>query len=92
MFFGLNPDVYLCRGTPLLPAGCSLGTLRPEHAQLVSSCWEYGGNKMDARIRFMIEHLPSVCIFNERGEPVSWINTYLDGSAGIGKQTVPSQN
>ena len=65
-----------------LPEGYTINFLKPEHAELVSSCWKFDGTKSaDAHLRYMIEHLPNICTYNERGEPVSWNTIHLDGSA-----------
>jgi hypothetical protein len=63
-----------------------MGQLQPKHASLVMSFWEYAEDKRtEARIRYQIEHLPSVCIYNDKNEPVCWVITNIDGSGGIGK-------
>lgn len=71
-----------------LPIGFTIGQLKPEHAALVNRYWKYYDPNGEALIRFQIQHLPSVCIYNEKGEPVSWISTMIDGSLAIG-YTIP---
>lgn len=73
-----------------LPQGFSMGKLWPKHASLVNSCWEFGNTiSTEARIRYQIERLPTVCIYNEKEEPVSWHTVHIDGSGAIG-YTLPA--
>jgi hypothetical protein len=69
-----------------LPGGYRMGHLQPQHAALVNDMWEFGGDTLtEARIRYQIEHLPSICIYNEQDEPVSWNVLQITGFAGMGK-------
>ena len=63
-----------------------MGQLKPYHASLVNTSWEHGGSKEEEdRIQAQICVLPSICIYNGKGEPVSWNNWNFNGSSGIGK-------
>jgi hypothetical protein len=69
-----------------LPAGFTIGKLRPEHAHIVNAVWSLGGtDSTEVLIKHLVERLPSVCIYNEDGAPVSWSAMWLDGSSAMGE-------
>ena len=73
-----------------LPTGFTLGSLRPEHAELILQHLEYYHRLtaeelagMFEEVKYTIFRIISACIFNNKGEPVSWVLHKIDGSVGM---------
>lgn len=57
-----------------IPDGFTVTTLKQEYAEIVVQEWPYSGTFSDCKewICDMIQQFPSVCIENERGDPIAW--------------------
>ncbi|XP_035683591.1 glycine N-acyltransferase-like protein 3 isoform X2 [Branchiostoma floridae] len=63
----------------------SITPLKPEHSQLVSRTWKFGGtSEVEERIHYQISTFPSACVYDQDGNPVSWIMFNYYGSQGAG--------
>nr|XP_057914891.1 glycine N-acyltransferase-like protein 3 [Doryrhamphus excisus] len=54
-----------------------ISSLMISNADLVNQTWKFGGDKQGYnKIKSLISNLPSCCITDDQGEPVSWILMY----------------
>ncbi|XP_054655092.1 glycine N-acyltransferase-like protein 3 isoform X2 [Dunckerocampus dactyliophorus] len=54
-----------------------ISSLIPSNVDLVNQTWKFGGNEQGYnRIKFQVSNLPSCCITDDQGQPVSWILVY----------------
>ncbi|XP_035683391.1 glycine N-acyltransferase-like protein 3 [Branchiostoma floridae] len=92
-----DEDIYPCDTAYYLHETCSsadkvngtdkvsVGPLRPEHSQLVSRTWLHGNTpEAEKYIHYQISTFPSACVYDEEGNPVSWILFNYYGSQGVG--------
>ncbi|XP_066280737.1 glycine N-acyltransferase-like protein 3 [Branchiostoma lanceolatum] len=63
----------------------TIAPLKPEHGQLVSKTWKFGGtSEVEERVHYSISTFPSACVYDQDGNPVSWILFNYYGSQGLG--------
>ncbi|XP_019636715.1 PREDICTED: glycine N-acyltransferase-like protein Keg1 isoform X2 [Branchiostoma belcheri] len=63
----------------------SVAPLQPEHSHLVSNTWRHGGTpESEERTHYHITTFPSACVYDQDGNPVSWILLNYYGSQGLG--------
>lgn len=61
-----------------MPPGLRLATVSPSHVPLLNATWALGGNaRSRAFLLGLVRTLPSACLLDQRGRPVSW--SLLDG-------------
>lgn len=61
-----------------MPPGLRLAPLSPCHIPLLNATWALGGNvRSRAFLLGLVRTLPSACLLDPRGRPVSW--SLLDG-------------
>lgn len=70
---------------PPLPAGFRLGTLQPEHAELINNIWTYGGTAQTlAYIQRLIAARRTACVVDEAtGRPVAWVLQQMYDALGM---------
>ncbi|CAH1253374.1 GLYATL3 [Branchiostoma lanceolatum] len=62
-----------------------IAPLKPEHSQLVSKTWKFGGTPAaETYFHFQISTFPSACVYDQYGKPLSWILMNYYGSQGVG--------
>ncbi|XP_035690423.1 glycine N-acyltransferase-like protein 3 [Branchiostoma floridae] len=67
----------------------TIAPLKPEHSQLVSRTWLHGNTpEAERHIHYQISTFPSACVYDQEGNPVSWILFNYYGSQGVG-YTIP---
>ncbi|TSN48513.1 MAD2L1-binding protein [Bagarius yarrelli] len=58
--------------------------IQESHAALINNTWKFGnGEVTEPLIRSMIRTLPSYCVLDTEGRPVSWVLTYASGAMGV---------
>uniref|UniRef100_A0A493TB52 Glycine N-acyltransferase-like protein n=1 Tax=Anas platyrhynchos platyrhynchos TaxID=8840 RepID=A0A493TB52_ANAPP len=58
---------------PQIPAGLRLAPLSPSHVPLLNATWSFGGTGRSRRfLEGLVRALPSACILDPRGRPLSW--------------------
>ncbi|KAM9477481.1 glycine N-acyltransferase-like [Clarias gariepinus] len=61
-----------------------VSSLNESHVDLVNSNWKFGMGEFSERFtRDIIVNLPSFCVLDAEGRPVSWILTYPSGAMGM---------
>ncbi|NXB53208.1 GLYL3 protein, partial [Leucopsar rothschildi] len=61
-----------------MPPGLRLAPVSPSHIPLLNATWALGGNaRSRAFLLGLVRTLPSACLLDQRGRPVSW--SLLDG-------------
>nr|XP_038036580.1 glycine N-acyltransferase-like protein 3 isoform X1 [Anas platyrhynchos] len=56
-----------------IPAGLRLAPLSPSHVPLLNATWSFGGTGRSRRfLEGLVRALPSACILDPRGRPLSW--------------------
>ncbi|XP_038036581.2 glycine N-acyltransferase-like protein 3 [Anas platyrhynchos] len=56
-----------------IPAGLRLAPLSPSHVPLLNATWSFGGTGRSRRfLEGLVRALPSACIVDPRGRPLSW--------------------
>ncbi|KAF4797514.1 glycine N-acyltransferase-like protein 3 [Turdus rufiventris] len=61
-----------------MPPGLRLAPVSPSHIPLLNATWALGGNaRSRAFLLGLVQTLPSACLLDQRGRPVSW--SLLDG-------------
>ncbi|KAM6308986.1 glycine N-acyltransferase-like protein 3 [Aegotheles albertisi] len=61
---------------PRLEPGVRLGSLTPQHLDLLNSTWAYGGNARSRRyLGEVLRLFPHLCLQDEGGRPLSWVLT-----------------
>lgn len=61
-----------------MPPGLRLAPVSPSHVPLLNATWALGGNaRSRAFLLGLVRTLPSACLLDQRGRPVSW--SLLDG-------------
>ncbi|XP_066280736.1 glycine N-acyltransferase-like isoform X2 [Branchiostoma lanceolatum] len=66
-------------------AKVTIAPLKPDHSQLVNRTWRHGGTpEAEEQIHYQISTFPSACVYDQDGNPVSWILFNYYGSQGLG--------
>lgn len=61
-----------------MPPGLRLASVSPSHVPLLNATWALGRNaRSRAFLLGLVQTLPSACVLDQRGRPVSW--SLLDG-------------
>ncbi|KAM9190281.1 glycine N-acyltransferase-like protein 3 [Mergus octosetaceus] len=56
-----------------MPAGLHLAPLSPSHVPLLNATWSFGGTGRSRRfLEGLVRALPSACLLDPRGRPLSW--------------------
>ncbi|KAI8510635.1 Glycine N-acyltransferase-like protein 3 [Branchiostoma belcheri] len=63
----------------------TIAPVKPEHSRLVSKTWKYGGTpQADEYLHYLISTFPSGCVYDQDGNPLSWILMSNIGLHGVG--------
>ncbi|XP_078684835.1 glycine N-acyltransferase-like protein Keg1 [Branchiostoma floridae x Branchiostoma belcheri] len=63
----------------------TIAPVKPEHSRLVSKTWKYGGTpQADEYLHYLISTFPSGCVYDQDGNPLSWILMSNNGLHGVG--------
>uniref|UniRef100_A0A8C5T4G1 Glycine N-acyltransferase-like protein n=1 Tax=Malurus cyaneus samueli TaxID=2593467 RepID=A0A8C5T4G1_9PASS len=74
----MSPEVPRPRGQ--VPPGLRLAPVSPSHIPLLNATWSLGkNNRSRAFLLRLVRTLPSACLLDSRGRPVSW--SLLDGQS-----------
>ncbi|TSN48512.1 Prosaposin [Bagarius yarrelli] len=58
--------------------------IQESHAALINNTWKFGnGEVTEPLIRSMIRMLPSYCVLDTEGRPVSWVLTHVSSEIGV---------
>ncbi|XP_078684874.1 glycine N-acyltransferase-like protein 3 [Branchiostoma floridae x Branchiostoma belcheri] len=52
----------------------TIAPVKPEHSRLVSKSWKFGGTPAaDEFLHYLVSTFPSACVYDQDGNPLSWI-------------------
>ncbi|XP_077985084.1 glycine N-acyltransferase-like [Glandiceps talaboti] len=78
-----NIDTIYKVSTYEIPSNFSLGPLRSEHSSMLQTTWQYGAPPSMERFQKAIEYMPTLAIYNDKGNPVSWAVIKECGDVGL---------
>ncbi|KAI8510636.1 Glycine N-acyltransferase-like protein 3 [Branchiostoma belcheri] len=52
----------------------TIAPVKPDHSRLVSKSWKFGGTPAaDEYLHYLVSTFPSACVYDQDGNPLSWI-------------------